>query len=47
MSTTRALIDVAAECGGTTTCNSEQDLNMCPTEPLTVVFDESGACGAD
>jgi hypothetical protein len=47
MSTTRALIDVAAECGGTTTCNSEQDLNMCPTEPLTVAFDESGACGAD
>ena len=41
MSTTRALIDVAAECGGATACDGEQDLNMRPTEPPTVAFDES------
>ena len=47
MSTARARIDVAAECGGTTACNIKQDLNMCPTKPLTVAFDEGRACGAD
>src|SRR5215467_23035 len=36
MSTTLALIDVAAECGRTTTRNSVQDFKVRPTEPLTV-----------
>jgi len=47
MSTARALIDVAAECGGAAACNRKQDFEVRPTEPLTVAFDESGACGAD
>ena len=47
MSTARALINVTAEGGGATACDGEQDLNMRPTEPATVAFDEIGACGAD
>src|SRR5215469_13440562 len=33
ISAARARIDVTAECGGATACDSQQDLNMCPTEP--------------
>src|SRR5215469_7156305 len=47
MPTTRALIDVTAECGGATACNGKQDFDVRPTEPPTVALDESSACGAD
>ena len=47
MSTARALIDVTAEGSSATACNSEQDLNMRPTEPMTIALDEWSACGAD
>jgi len=47
MSAARALIDVTAKCGRATACDGQQDLNMCPMEPLAVVLDESGACGTD
>ena len=43
MSTTCALIDVAAKCGRATTCNGEQDLKMRPTEPMTVALAVSAA----
>src|SRR5215468_7212844 len=47
MSTAQADIDVTAEGSGPTARNSEQDLNMCPTEPLTTALEERSACGAD
>ena len=47
MPAARACIDVTAECGCATANDGEQDLNMCPTEPLTVEFEESSACDAD
>src|SRR5207248_7999347 len=45
MSAARALIDVTAKCGRATACDGQQDLKMCSMEPLTVVLDETGACG--
>ena len=47
ISTPRARIDVTAEGGRATACDSKQHLNMGPTKPLTIAFDESGACGTD
>jgi hypothetical protein len=39
--------DVTAKCGRATACDGQQDLNMCPTEPLTVALEESSTCGTD
>ena len=47
MSTTGALIEVTAECGGTTPCNGPQHFDVLPTEPVTISFDECFSCGAD
>jgi hypothetical protein len=47
MSTAGALIDMAAECGGATAGNGEQDFDVRPANPLTVALDESSSCRAD
>src|SRR2546422_11676661 len=46
MSTAGAFIDVAAESGGATACDGEQDLDMGPADPPAVALDERGSCGA-
>src|ERR1700758_2168479 len=40
MSAASALIDMAAECSRATAYDGAQDLNMCPTEPVTIARDE-------
>jgi hypothetical protein len=47
MSATGALIDMAAECGGATAHDSEQDLDMGPAKPGSVALDESSSCTAN
>jgi hypothetical protein len=47
LSTAGALIDMAAECGGATAGNGQQDFDVRPTNPLTVALDESSSCRAD
>ena len=47
MSTAGALIDMAAECGGATAHDSEQDLDMGPAEPRSIALDECCACAAN
>ena len=47
MSTAGALIDMAAECGGATAGNGQQDFDVRPANPLTVALDESSSCSAD
>jgi len=47
MSAASALIDMAAECSRATAYDGAQDLNMCPTEPLTIARDEICACAAN
>jgi hypothetical protein len=47
MSAAGAFIDVPAECGGATARDSEQDLDMGPADPRSVVLDESCSCAAD
>ena len=42
-----ALIEMTAECGGTTPPNGPQHLDMLPTEPMAVSFDESIPGSAD
>ena len=44
---TGALIEMTAECGGTTSRNSSQHFDVLPTEPVTISFDESISRGAD
>src|SRR5215469_3320683 len=34
MSTAGAAIDMAAECGGATPCNGQQDFNVSPADPV-------------
>src|SRR2546426_12780292 len=43
MSTAGAFIDVAAESGGATACDGEQDLDMGPADPPAGVPRENGA----
>ncbi|MGB2663520.1 MAG: hypothetical protein WAK48_05935, partial [Candidatus Acidiferrum sp.] len=38
MSATGALIDMTAECGGTTSPNGQQHFDVLPTEPVTISF---------
>jgi hypothetical protein len=47
MPAARARIDVTAERGRATAYDGEQDLNMCPTEPLTIALAERSACDTD
>jgi hypothetical protein len=42
-----ALIEMAAECGGTTVPNGPQDFEMLPADPVAVSFDECSSCSAD
>jgi hypothetical protein len=42
-----ALIDMTAQCGGTTTRNGQQHFDVLPTNPLAVSFDEGSSRGAD
>ena len=42
-----ALIEMTAECGGTTPRNSQENFDVLPAEPLVVSFEESGSRAAD
>src|ERR1700693_2289021 len=47
MSAAGALIDMAAESGGATACDGQQDLKMGPAEPRTVPLDKVCSCAAN
>src|SRR5271165_1429948 len=47
ISTVGALIDMAAEGGGATARDGQQDLDVGPADPLAVALDESGSGHAD
>src|ERR1700730_8349773 len=47
MSAARALIDMTAECGGTTPRNGQQHFDMLPADPLAIAFDESSSLSSD
>jgi hypothetical protein len=47
MSAAGALIDMAAEGGGATARDGQQDLEVGPAEPVTVALDEVSACAAN
>src|SRR6202043_1051496 len=47
MSAAGALIDMTAECGGTTPRNGQQHFDVLPAEPLAISFDEGSSCAAD
>ena len=42
-----ALIEMATECGGTTTRNGQQHFDVFPADPLMVSFDECVSRSAD
>jgi hypothetical protein len=42
-----ALIDMTAECRGTTPRNGQQHFDMLPADPLAISFDKSSSCAAD
>ncbi len=42
-----ALVEMTAECGGTTARNSQQHFDVLPAEPLAISFEKSGSRGAD
>ena len=44
---TGALIEMTAECGGTTAPNGSQHFAVLPTEPVTISFEEDISRGAD
>ena len=44
---TGALIEMTAECGGTTPANGQQYFDVLPTEPVAISFEESISRGAD
>src|SRR5258707_15818417 len=44
---TGALIEMTAECGGTTPPNGQQHFDVLPTEPVAISFDEGISRGAD
>src|SRR5258707_13030975 len=46
MSTAGALIDMAAECGGATARNGQQDFDMRPADPLAGAAEENKPPGA-
>ena len=47
MPATGALIEMTAECGGTTSLNGQQHFDVLPPEPVAISFDESISRGAD
>ena len=47
MSAASALIDMAAEGGGATARDGQQDLKVSPAEPVTVAHDEVCTCAAN
>src|SRR5215469_15877434 len=47
MSTAGASIQMAAECGGTTARDGQQDLNMSPANPMAAAPDKSNSRGAN
>jgi hypothetical protein len=47
MSAASALIEMPAECGGTTPRNGQQHFDVLPTDPLAASFDECVSSGAD
>jgi hypothetical protein len=47
MSTASALIDMTAECRGTTPRNGQQHFDMLPADPLAISFDKSNSGAAD
>ena len=47
MSAAGTLIEMTAECGGTTPCNSQENFDVLPAEPLAVSFKESSSRAAD
>jgi|ERR1700723_145616 hypothetical protein len=47
MSATGALVDMTAECGGTTPRNGQQHFDVPPAKPMTVSFYESISRSAD
>ena len=47
MSAAGALIDMTAQCGGTTPSNGQQHFDMHPPEPMAVSLDEGISRGAD
>jgi hypothetical protein len=47
MPATGALIDMTAQCGGTTARNGQQHFDVLPANPLPVLFDEGSSSGAD
>jgi hypothetical protein len=42
-----ALIEMTAECSGTTPRNGQQHFDVLPAEPLVISFDEGSSCAAD
>jgi len=42
-----ALIEMTAECGGTTARNGQQHFDVLPAEPLAISFDKGSSCTAD
>src|SRR6202162_3512523 len=47
MSAAGKIIEMTAECGGTTPANGQQYFDVLPTEPVAISFDESISRGAD
>src|SRR3984893_17997703 len=47
MSAAGALIEMTAECGGTTPANGQQHFDVLPAEPVAISFDEGISRGAD
>src|SRR6202795_5362248 len=47
MSAAGALVEMTAECGGTTPANGQQYFDVLPTEPVAISFDEGISRGAD
>jgi len=45
--TAGALIEMTAECSGTTPRNGQQHFDVLPAEPLVISFDEGSSCAAD
>src|SRR6266566_6607760 len=42
-----ALIDMTAECGGTTARNGQQHFDVLPADPLAIAFEECSSRSAD
>jgi hypothetical protein len=47
MSAAGALIEMTAQCGGTTPANGQQHFAMLPTKPVAISFEEGISRGAD